>query len=90
MTNLSSEGSDLREGTQAPPEHSDFSQDRDREHETMNTSEALFQLKQEREEDSLSSVSSEVSRHWSPSSRNISLRRSPSRRVTAPPLTSCL
>ena len=33
MTNLSSEGSDLREGTQAPPEHSDFSQDRDREHE---------------------------------------------------------
>merc|ERR1719242_1366487 len=66
MTNLSSEGSDLREGTQAPPEHSDFSQDRDREHETMNTSEALFQLKQEREEDSLSSVSSEVSRHRLP------------------------
>ena len=33
---------------------------------TMNTSEALFQLKQEREEDSLSSVSSEVSRHRLP------------------------
>ena len=32
----------------------------------MNTSEALFQLKQEREEDSLSSVSSEVSRHRLP------------------------
>merc|ERR1719336_1011664 len=60
MTNLSSEGSDLREGTLAPPDHSD------REHETMTTSEALFQLKQEREEDSLSSVSSEVSRHRLP------------------------
>merc|ERR1719210_166393 len=66
MTNLSSEGSEGREGTQAPPEHSDFSQGRERDHENMTTSEALFQLKQEREEDSLSSVSSEVSRHRLP------------------------
>merc|ERR1719192_1346332 len=66
MPNLSSEGSEGREGTQAPPEHSDFSQGRDRDHENMTTSEALFQLKQEREDDSLSSVSSEVSRHRLP------------------------
>merc|ERR1719219_2050306 len=64
MTNLSSEGSEGREGTQAPPEHSDFSQGRDRDHENMTTSEALFQLKQEREE--AESVLGEVSRHRLP------------------------
>merc|ERR1719242_1441804 len=64
MTNLSSEGSDLREGTQGPPDHSDFSQGRDRDHENLTTAEALFQLKAEREE--AESVLGEVSRHRLP------------------------
>ena len=63
MTNLSSEGSDLREGTQAPPDHSDFSQGRERDHENLTTAEALFQLKAEREEESMLG---EVSRHRLP------------------------
>merc|ERR550539_1970074 len=65
MTNLSSEGSDLREGTHGPPDHSDFSQGRDRDHENLTTAEALFQLKAEREE--AESVLGEVSRHRLPS-----------------------
>ena len=64
MTNLSSEGSDLREGTHGPPDHSDFSQGRDRDHENLTTAEALFQLKAEREE--AESVLGEVSRHRLP------------------------
>lgn len=47
MTNLSSEGSELREGVQLPGDPADFSQARDHERESM-TTEALFHLKQER------------------------------------------
>lgn len=71
MTNLSSEGSELREGVQLPGDPADFSQPRDHERESM-TTEALFHLKQEREEsekdhiDSKEVNKSDVSRHRLP------------------------
>merc|ERR1719232_1368862 len=50
MTNLSSEGTELREDrTQLPGEHSEFSQTRDHEN-SMTSTEALMKTKQERED----------------------------------------
>merc|ERR1719445_2640063 len=70
MTNLSSEGSDVREGVQLPGDPTDYSQGRD--HERDMSTEALFHLKQEREEaekdqiDSKEICKSDVSRHRLP------------------------
>jgi len=71
MTNLSTEGSDLREGVQLPVDPTDFSQTREHERENMN-SEALFHLKQEKEESDKDNIESkdtnksDVSRHRLP------------------------
>lgn len=71
MTNLSSEGSELREGVQLPSDPADFSNGREHERDSM-TTEALFHLKQEKDEsdkdniDTKETNKSDVSRHRLP------------------------